>query len=407
MARTLGLRRFRSRTMIACAVLCTAGMAVSPSGALAQSTAPLEITTVCSANGVTVEGGFETSRISSCAFDAQGKLEVMLEPEDAGPINCSPWYHFRLRRTDGASVDPVPLRFRYATCEHRYDPKASIDWRDWQPLDRISSHEDLPTFAVPVGREPVYIAAQESLPAATYQDWADGLVAEGKARRSPIGQSVEGRPLHALSIGNPDAERVALILGRQHPPEISGSLALFAFIHTIVADTPAAAAFRDRTRIVAIPLVNPDGVAAGHWRHNSGGTDLNRDWGKFTQPETRAVQAYLDRVLARGSRLELVLDFHSTRQDVLYTLPEEARTRPENFIPMWTAALERRLPDFSFALDPGYSAGSGVAKNYFHERYGVPAVTVEFGDDTDREAVARAGQAAALAMFDVFEELDD
>ncbi len=38
-----------------------------------------------------------------------------------------------------------------------------------------------------------------------------------------------------------------------------------------------------------LPLLNPDGMALGHWRHNLGSVDLNRDWGIFGQPETTAV----------------------------------------------------------------------------------------------------------------------
>ena len=50
-----------------------------------------------------------------------------------------------------------------------------------------------------------------------------------------------------------------------------------------------AKAFLGNHRIVLAPMPNPDGVDKGHWRLNDGGLDLNRDWGKFTQPETRAL----------------------------------------------------------------------------------------------------------------------
>ena len=41
--------------------------------------------------------------------------------------------------------------------------------------------------------------------------------------------------------------------------------------------------------VIVYPLMNPDGVDEGHWRHNTGGIDLNRDWAHYNQPETRQV----------------------------------------------------------------------------------------------------------------------
>ena len=43
-------------------------------------------------------------------------------------------------------------------------------------------------------------------------------------------------------------------------------------------------------RAAVVPLANPDGVEQGHWRHNAQGVDLNRDWDRFQQPETRALR---------------------------------------------------------------------------------------------------------------------
>ena len=106
-----------------------------------------------------------------------------------------------------------------------------------------------------------------------------------------IGRSVEGRPIRALHV-NPEAPRHVLVLGRQHPPEVTGALALIPFVERLLAKRidacaqaePTCALFEQHGFMVA-PNLNPDGVARGHWRHNLGGVDLNRDWGAFTQPE--------------------------------------------------------------------------------------------------------------------------
>ena len=350
-----------------------------------------------------VETGFAAAGLASCRFVGGDVVEVTLSPESAPPINCSPWYAFRARTLDESERN-LQIRFTYSECEHRYPPKASYDMIDWSGLGSVGSQSDAATFELTVTSRPVYVAAQEILPVATYSSWIDQLSDSGKARTEVIGQSVEGRPIEALTIGNPQARDVVLVLGRQHPPEISGARGLFAYVDTLVSDDAVMQAYREDVLTIVVPVLNPDGVENGHWRHNAGGVDLNRDWAAYTQPETRAVRDKLQSLLDEDYRLVLVLDFHSTRRDVLYTLAEDIETDPPGLVEDWIVALNRRTPAFSFDLAPGYSAGSGVAKNFFYERFGVPAVTIEFGDETDREAIAREGQAIAYAWAEVFAE---
>ena len=76
--------------------------------------------------------------------------------------------------------------------------------------------------------------------------------------------------------------------------------------------------------IVFVPLLNPDGVQEGYWRHNLRGTDLNRDWFDQAQPETQSVIRYLGNLQNQGKEVVLHIDFHSTRRDVLYTqMPDD------------------------------------------------------------------------------------
>lgn len=72
---------------------------------------------------------------------------------------------------------------------------------------------------------------------------------------------------------NPDAENVVLLIGRQHPPEVTGAIAMVAFVEQLLRDEEGPCelcAFHADTNLVIVPLVNPDGVDAGNWRHNFG-----------------------------------------------------------------------------------------------------------------------------------------
>jgi predicted deacylase len=189
------------------------------------------------------------------------------------------------------------------------------------------------------------------------------------------------------------------MVGRQHPPEVSGAFAFFAFTETLLADTELAKRFRDSFQIVAIPLMNPDGVLGGNWRHNLGSTDLNRDWGFFQQPETRLVAELLDSLDADSRKIRVFLDFHSTDRNLFYTQDQSAPTSPPDFFDTWFAKATPRLTDYPFSNEPRDVEKPGVGKNYMYRRYGIPSATYEVGDETDRNSARTAARIFAEELM--------
>ena len=109
-----------------------------------------------------------------------------------------------------------------------------------------------------------------------------------------------------------------VLFTRQHPPEITGFQAWQAFVERVFADDALASSFRQNFRVIVFPCVNPDGVDEGHWRHNLGGVDLNRDWAYYRQPEVLTIVKWLQEHTLRD-QVVWGMDFHSTQYDVLYT----------------------------------------------------------------------------------------
>ena len=305
--------------------------------------------------------------------------------------NPSPWYAFRIEPERASNV---AVTLDYGTWRHRYEPKVSTDGRHWErlPGDRVNVSPDQrqATLRIDVGNEPLYVAAQELLVLADYERWIDAtVVSSGAAAVSELGASSAGRPIYLLDGVSP-SEDVILLVGRQHPPEVSGAFAFFAFWETVFGDSPLAVEFRQRYRVLALPLLNPDGVAAGHWRHNLGRTDLNRDWGPFTQPETQLVESLLDTFDANGFRFRAFVDFHSTDRNLFYTQIDGDVTDPPGFSRGWLEAAAPRLPDYPFANEDRPTSDTANGKNYMYKRYGIPSVTYEVGDETDRDVTAAA-----------------
>ncbi len=340
----------------------------------------------CESNALLVDANFPGGNFDRCSVQDDALVSIVIRPEDAPPINESPWYAFRLSPKKAVDAT-IGLTFEEGYA--RYWPKTSTDGQNWRPIaaQRVNIAEDgkSMTVSVPLGENPVWIAAQELVLPPFYNDWLRALSAVPNVTVQTLGRSVLGHPIQAAM--TPAREEAVFLFGRQHPPEVTGAMAMKAFVDTVFADTPLADRFRERYTIVVVPLINPDGVVAGHWRHNMNGVDLNRDWGPFTQPETQGIALQLASMEMNGIKPALMLDFHSTRESLFYTQLPGDFDMPVDFATAWLTSAKERLPDFEFKHDPRPPSGQENTKNYFFNRYHIPAITYEIGDELDRDAI--------------------
>jgi murein peptide amidase A len=86
--------------------------------------------------------------------------------------------------------------------------------------------------------------------------------------RMVIGRSVDGRPIRAVELGDPDSTRKLLVVGCIHGNECAG-LAVVRALERL--PTPA------ELDLWLVEDLNPDGYAAGS-RDNAHGVDLNRNF---------------------------------------------------------------------------------------------------------------------------------
>ncbi|MEZ5514210.1 MAG: M14 family metallopeptidase [Steroidobacteraceae bacterium] len=347
----------------------------------------------CDFDNVQFRDDFEAARLAGCRQRGTLEFELGVAPEDA-PINPSAWYAFAI---DARERMELTITLVYSHGRHRYTPKLRLPQGDWQRVEpiKIAADGSRASFAVrvPAGRS--YIASQPLTGTAELGAW---LTTHVRDRRGlylyDIGTSEQGRPLSAFRTRASRREYIVL-LGRQHPPETTGADGLFVFAERLLADDALARRFRQRFGILVVPLLNPDGVVHGQWRNNSRGVDINRDWGPFTQAETRAARDVLAEIArARRSKLALLLDFHSTDRDVLYTQPDDFGGSRAWFPSAWQRAIEQKLGS-RLARDASHNPASPTAKTWVATTYSVPAITVEFGDETTPENVRRLAKAAA------------
>ena len=349
--------------------------------------------------GIRIDSDFDGGRITNCKAIDLDRFEITIEPENY-PINDSAWYAFRVTANEAKQV---ALKFVYREGTHRYHPWISRDRETWKTADaRSYVVEPLSTRAtlhVSVGPRPLWVAAQPLLTENDIQEWTKTLASRSFVRRSVIGQSVRGAEIESFNISGRGSRNYVYIISRQHPPEVTGHQGMMDLVDEICGDSRLARRFREHFTTICVPLVNPDGVADGNWRHNAQGIDLNRDWGLFRQPETKAVRdAMLEPLQAAGARPFLFLDYHSTYKDMYYTQSMDEVTFPRRFTHDWLTAIGKQLPDQKIIRD-GTASSIHTSRSWVHRTLGIPAITVEFGDNAQSEHIRRVSRVAAKEMM--------
>lgn len=243
-------------------------------------------------------------------------------------------------------------------------------------------------------------------------------------RLAPVGQSVVGRSLYAVTLGA--AEPCTLFAGAFHAQEWLTCTLLVRFLEelceSIRQDVPFEGirmreALADRG-LAVIPMVNPDGVSialegaesAGElaesvrqmmrreersWQANARGVDLNHNYdagwqelrrmeresgilrpgprqfgGPFphSEPETQAMVEFL-----RSRRVETVCAFHSQGEEIYSEYGDRTPARSRFF-----ARLLAEASGYTLIENDGLCSHGGF-KDYFIHRYRRPGFTFEIG----------------------------
>ena len=351
--------------------------------------------------GVFANNMFDGARLNNFEYLENNSYRATISPENM-PINPSPYYAFKIWANNKKNIR---LELNYTDGRHRYQPKISSDGINWGILDSnkvVLALDSVNAFlSLEISPDTLWVAAQEIQNSTHVKNWCLEKAKHAGVHFSSIGKSKLGRDLPFLDINEGEARKkdVIVVISRQHPPEVTGYLAMQAFIDEILADNLLANNFRKKYRLLVFPLMNPDGVDLGHWRHNAGGIDPNRDWAYYHQPENRQVADFIVKTVKQNkSDLILGLDFHSTWYDIYYT-NKQAPEHIAGFKDYWLLGIHNSIHE-KIKERPS-NVGAPVSKNWFLTQFNAEGITYEIGDSTPRKYIEKKGQVSAVEMMEL------
>ena len=256
--------------------------------------------------------------------------------------------------------------------------------------------------AAPLGASPASITTYAQMTARLHADAQKSPL----VRVASVGRAASGaRQIWLVRIADPRTDPAQtqrlLILCRQHGDEPASTESLLRLIGGVASGgDPALRSALSHVTLYVIPMVNPDGAEAGT-RVNAHRADLNRDWGLFKQPETRAVAA-----AAKSIRPALIIDAHNWDGNDEYDadcleIPREMETASGRAAHAWQHQALGDLAASGYAVHPtawGDGSDPHLAHRWFLHQ-GIPSALVEthYGSPADRaDFERREGLYAAL-----------
>lgn len=358
--------------------------------------------------GIHFSNEFDGARLNGVALTSPNEVTVLITPENT-PINSSPWYAFKIWSDTSKKIR---LKITYSEgVSHRYYPKLSLDGKNWAAVDsayyRVDSaslaSNESPKFCefdLSLSPDTLWVSAQELIVSKDISEWANKLAEKPIVTHLDPEKSKQGRPINILRIGNSASRKLVMVLSRQHPPEVTGWLAMKAFVERVCAEDELSNQFLSEYTIYLVPCVNPDGVDLGNWRHSSAGIDLNRDWENFNQPETQLIRKFMQDKVLKGDTFYAALDFHSTFEDIYYTIAPELEGNMPGLIPKVIEAMGNDIPDYDPNIRPDEIDAVKInsTSSIFHA-FHAEAMTYEVGDDTPRDIIKLKGELTAKNLM--------
>lgn len=208
---------------------------------------------------------------------------------------------------------------------------------------------------------------------------------------STIGYSKLGRAINAFIFGG--GSKTILYTGAIHGNELSTRSLMNAWINELDANARSIPA---GTRIVVIPSVNPDGVAAGS-RYNAGNIDLNRNFNTSnwqsdietptnqphpggggpspgSEPESQALASYTLQLSPR-----LTMSYHSIAGYAIGNQCGDSSALAATYAQMTGYSNKTGVPGaFGYEI-------TGTYDDWMCERYGLTSVLIELASHTNSE----------------------
>lgn len=298
------------------------------------------------------------------------------------------WFHFRLY-SEAFVEHKLTItdleKSAYPKGWEGYDVLASYDRKEWFRVDSDFTGNDL-SFSLTLEQPIVYFAYFIPYSYERHLDLVSDAQMAPDCNVELLGQTLDGRDMHLLVVGEPSEEKKAIwITARQHPGETMAEWCAEGLINRLL-DTQDGLSreLLEQAVFYIVPNMNPDGSARGHLRTNAVGVNLNREWATPSLEKSPEVFFVLNKMKETG--VDMYLDLHGDEalpynfvagSEGIPAYSPRLQSLEDLFKQTLLAVTPEFQDEFGYAKDEPGKANLTVASNAVGQQFDCLAYTFE------------------------------
>lgn len=332
-----------------------------------------------------ISANFDSGNIEVVSLNENGKIGLKIRKDTNSDFYQ--WFHFRL-----IGAMDIPCKISLLNAGESSYPEG------WEDYHACASYDNIEWFRVPTSYEngvltidylpsnnSVYFAYFEPYSYQRHQDLIHNSQASDRCRVDVIGETVEGRDMDLLVIGDEGIGKNIWLIARQHPGESMAEWFAQGFIERLLDESdPVSRKLLENACFYVIPNMNIDGSIAGNLRANAAGMNLNREWASPSLDKSPEVFHSLKKMEEIG--VDLLLDIHGDEtipynfvagSEGIPSFNPAFQTLEDKFKNQWIAVSPDFQDDVNYGTEGPVSANMTVCSNAIAEKFGCLSFTVE------------------------------
>lgn len=330
------------------------------------------------------------SQFSSGNIELVGDIEarpIALKIKADNQSEFRQWFHFKVNNALNQSLSFTIVdadKTAYPDGWVDYQVCASYDGQSWFRIPTEYAEGEL-RFQMDFEESSAYFAYFAPYSYERHLDLIHDAAQHEWVTHQVLGETLDGREMNLLSVGDAAAPIQAWVIARQHPGESMAEWFMEGFIGRLLDhDDAVARKLLQQVRFHLVPNMNPDGTERGHLRTNAKGINLNREWNRAqldNSPEVLLVQQQMQQ-----TGVDLFLDVHGDEGlPYNFVAGSEGVPRFDKTMAQWeqdfVAAFKATTPEFQdeygYPKDAPGQADLSIASSWVAETFGCLALTLE------------------------------
>ncbi len=257
-----------------------------------------------------INSSFDSGNIEVVSTDDASNITLNI-PADSNS-EFKQWFHFKAHGEAGKEYGFEILNAKdcsYVDGWENYQAVASYDRQYWFRVETELTADKTLKFKHQFEQATVYFSYFEPYSYERHQNLIQVAQLSEDCEQRIIGETVDGRDMDLLVIGNESKERKIWITARQHPGETMAEWCAEGLIERLLDPTDALSrSLLEKAVFYVVPNMNVDGSYRGNLRSNAAGANLNREWQNPSLEKSPEV--YHVRQTMQQTGVDAYLDLH-------------------------------------------------------------------------------------------------